>query len=64
MFAKGFVWLRHSLIKQIIIRIQAEGGYVEHSVLFDLCSVGTCSVTHPKCTLIIHELQVSTLCNY
>jgi hypothetical protein len=54
MFVKGFVWLRHSVIKQIVIRIQAEGGHVEHSVLFDLYSVGTCSVTHPKCVLIIH----------
>lgn len=63
MFVKGFVWFRHSVIKQIVIRIQAEGGHIEHSV-FDLYNVETCSVTHPKCMLIIHELQVSTLCNY
>jgi hypothetical protein len=64
MFVKGFVWLRHSVINQIVIRIQAEGGHIERLVLFDLYSVGTYSVTHPKCMLIIHELQVSTLCNY
>ena len=64
MFVKSFVWLRHSVIKQIVIRIQAEGGHVEHYVSFDLYSMGTCSVIQPKCMPIIHELQISTLCNY
>jgi hypothetical protein len=61
---EGFCWLRHSVIKQIVIRIQADSGHIEYSLLFYLYSVGTCSVTHPECMLIIHELQVSTLCNY
>jgi len=64
MFVKGFVWRRYSVIKQIVIHIQAEGGHIEHCELFDLYTMGTCSVTHPKCMLIMHELQVSTMCNY
>jgi hypothetical protein len=40
----GLIWLRHLVIKQIVIHILAEGGHVEYSVSFDLYSVGTCSV--------------------
>jgi hypothetical protein len=58
---KGFVWIRHSVTKQVIICIQADGGHFEHSVFFDWYSVGTCSVVQHDSMQLIHELQVSAI---